>query len=397
MQSKLSFVDFICVFFIAFSAAVGLTPSLNPIAIYVLLPITFLVCLIRSNFLGGNNYFAIILALYVWIALSSTWAQYEDAANRQLHQITGVIFLCVSLITLGKKVNLLPWLYIIYIVLYISVWKYAYDNMLSIMTDATDRLSDDSLNANTFGYYTFFYTFSTFMVSQITKGKVSILFYILFFAAIPISLFTALFTASRQILVIQIPLLSMLLIAKYLRFNARSFWRFLIVCFALFLFVKFIGLDLYDGSLLSERNEMTSEDETRMVLLRDAFSVGIQNPLLGVGANNFMYYTSKFNFSHCTYLELFANTGLLGALLFILLIVKFLRSQFIKYKNTHDVLFMYFLIFGFVYAVDNFFYVFYADLWLMGFFFLIISHSETYYLLNYKNRKIVDNNENLRT
>lgn len=44
-----------------------------------------------------------------------------------------------------------------------------------------------------------------------------------------------------------------------------------------------------------------------------------------------------------------------------------------------DNVYLVFLICGMIYLFDNFFYVFYIDLWLIGFFILLASHSETYY------------------
>ena len=38
-----------------------------------------------------------------------------------------------------------------------------------------------------------------------------------------------------------------------------------------------------------------------------------------------------------------------------------------------------FLLFGIIYAIDGFFYVFYPYLWLMGVFILVASYSEVYY------------------
>lgn len=47
---------------------------------------------------------------------------------------------------------------------------------------------------------------------------------------------------------------------------------------------------------------------------------------------------------------------------------------------------MVFFICGLIYVFDNFFYVFYIDLWLIGFFMLLASHSEQYYKFQRKIR-----------
>lgn len=379
MKNVNSRTDFICILLVCFSAAVGLIPSLNTYAIYLAIPLSSLLLFLKEGYSGSNKYFKTLCVMYLWVAFSSTWATYQDAANRQLHQLVGVILLGYTLTSLSKKLKNIAPLYIVFIISYAAVWYYAQNNILSVISVGVDRLSDDFLNANTLAYYTFYYTFSTFMISQISEGKMKKLSFCLFLFAIPISLYTALLTASRQVLVIQIPLISFLLIAKYMRLNRKSILTLSLLGVLIFAFVTSVGMDMYSGSLLSERNTMTNEDETRFVLLRDAWKVGCAHPLLGVGANNFMYYTSKFNFSHCTYLELFANTGFMGCLIFITVLIKFLKKQLTRYLDSKDTMYIYFFLFGVFFAIDNIFYVFYADLWLMGLYILVLSHSETYY------------------
>lgn len=50
-------------------------------------------------------------------------------------------------------------------------------------------------------------------------------------------------------------------------------------------------------------------------------------------------------------------------------------------RTYRDKAYLVFFICGLIYLFDNFFYVFYVDLWLIGFFILLASYSETYYKL----------------
>ena len=60
----------------------------------------------------------------------------------------------------------------------------------------------------------------------------------------------------------------------------------------------------------------------------------------------------------------------------------FITSQWKRFWKYRDKTYLVFLVCGLIYLFDNFFYVFYVDLWLIGFFILLASHSETYF--NYK-------------
>lgn len=75
------------------------------------------------------------------------------------------------------------------------------------MSSDADRLNDAKLNANTMAYYTFYATMAAFLLSDMVQSiNYRKLFKILFLAMIPIS-FVAIVTASRQVLIIQIPLI----------------------------------------------------------------------------------------------------------------------------------------------------------------------------------------------
>ena len=75
------------------------------------------------------------------------------------------------------------------------------------------------------------------------------------------------------------------------------------------------------------------------------------------------------------------------------LLLKFLVVQWKRYRRYKDNMFLVFLVFGLMYAVDCMFYVFYTQPWLMAFFFLVAIHGENYYELNYLNQPLSDNEQ----
>lgn len=320
-----------------------------------------------------------LLLMFGWVAVSCLWADHAQAASRQMHQIVGVVMFIYIYYSLARNRNLIPFLYFAFIICYLATWIYAQNNILTVIDTSVDRLNDDKLNANTLAYYTFYYTFATFICHEVLHRKWSRFFLLLFYLAIPLSLYTALLTGSRQVLIIQIPLICLCLVQKYVRFNIKSLGLILLFAAIVIIGYEYIGDKFYEGSILQQRSETNIKDDVRLVLLKDAFSVGLSHFFTGVGAGNFLYYTPERNFAHCTYLELFANTGILGAVLFIIPVITFIKKQWSRYRRTKDLCFFTFFVFAVIFAFDNIFYVFYPDMFLMAFFCLVLSHSEQYW------------------
>lgn len=383
-SSNISSSEKICLLCLYFTAACSYNDSLNMISLYCLVPIATVLCFCKYGFNTISSYLKPIMAMFLWVSISSLWASYVEAATRQLHQLLGVVMLTYVYFSLAKNKSLIPLLYFSFIICNISAWEYAQTNIISVIDVGVDRLNDEKLNANTLAYYTFYYTFATFICHQICEGKWKRIFLILFYLSIPLTLYTAFLTASRQVLVIQIPLIGLCLMQKYFRFNGKSVLAVLLIAVLVFMVFTYVSDTLYEGSLLQQRSQTDVKDDVRYVLLKDAFNVGMSNFFTGVGAGNFRFYTAENNFSHCTYLELFANTGIVGALLFIIPLLSFIKKQWIRYKLSKDACIMSFLIFGLVFSVDNFFYVFYPDMFLMAFMCLVMSHSNIYWNDFYK-------------
>ena len=378
-KRHIPFIDQICLSGLYFICACSYKETLNTVSLYLIAPFITLLCFLKYNFTTIRSYLTPLLCMFGWVAVSSLWAVYPEAASRQLHQILGVVMLIYVYYSLAKNKALVPYLYFSFVICYFAAWYYAHTNILTLIDLSEDRLNDSKLNANTLAYYTFYYTIATFICHQICSGKWKRIFLVLFYVAIPLTVYTAFLTASRQVFIIQIPLIGLCLLQKYFSLDTKSFLRLMVIVCIAFIGYKYVVDTMYEGSLLQRRNEIAIKEDTRIVLMKDAFNVGMSRFFTGVGAGNFMYYTEERNFSHCTYLELFANTGILGALLFIIPLFSFLKHQWRRYKLTNDKLYISFFIFGLIFFVDNFFYVFYPDMFLMAFLCLIMSHSEQYW------------------
>lgn len=378
-RPNLNLRDWFCVIGIWFSAIAGLmADSVNKIALYIVLPIVFVLTFLYNKSLLTNRYMNLLSMLFIWILLSVLWATSIDYAMVQVNQILGSFLLCFVFSALGNNNKLLPLLYLSFILLLLSDWYYAYNNMLDIEF-GVDRLNDLKLNANTFAYHTFYATFSIFILGEYSIGIKRIV-RILFLLMMPLSFVTALYTGSRQLLIVQVPLILMLLFGRY--FKYVSLQKRVIALFLVFIAIIAISpklLRVYNNSMLKERTELSLQEDSRVMLFKDALKVGNDHFPLGVGANNYIVYSYNHHFSHNTYLELYANEGIIGLFIYLYLMLLFLKTQWRRYRKTRDIMYYYFFTAGLIFAIDGFFYVFYSHLWLISFFILISTHSETYY------------------
>ena len=384
------FGDWIVLICLIFSAYVSLTSDkLNFYALYVVLPFSFVVSFFQARRLFINKYLKLLIALYIWELISFAWASYPEVSIREYQRILGAFLISYIIAVQAKRDNIIIGLYSVFFVLYIGAWIYASNQML-IVTDfeGSERLNDEKLNANTMAYYTTYVTYGVFVIAQIIKSKFwRKMFRILFFCMVPLSFFTALTTASRQIIIIQLPTILLLIWQRYLQHSKKQkkIFYVMLLLVAVIIIIPIVA-DTYQNSFLAQRAETSIEDDSRTFLLQESIKVGFQHFPLGVGAGNYLMYSKTRHFSHNSYAELFANVGIVGLVLYLMLIMSFISLQWNRYRRTNDKMFTSFLIFGIIYAIDQLFYVFYTDLWLISFFILVATHSDSYYKRHYSKK-----------
>ncbi len=369
-----------CLWFAAFASLYS--DSLNSVALYVVLPIAFILSLLRNGCsLATNTYMKKLIMLYIWCLLACLWATNLDLALRDMRQILGTFLIAFIFVVNSKDQRLLPWLYGSYIVLFASAWWYAKTHILIDIGDERFRLNDEKLNANTMAYYLFYVTFLIYVLGEIVcKSFLKKMWGGIFWLMLPLSFLTAFLTASRQVLIIQVPLILFLLYIRYIKDkNLKKKILFSIFMLAVIIYFTPFLLEQYDNSFLATRSELKMEDDPRSKLLRDAINVGWENFPLGVGPANYIHYSPHKQFSHNTYTELWANLGIIGLALYLWLLWSFVRTQWQRYKFFRKKEFLIFLLFGIIFAFDGIFYVFHNGVWLMSFFILVATHSEVYY------------------
>ena len=333
--------------------------------------------------------FGYLVVLYLWLGLSFFIADNKNFAMNQLTLGTLTMLTCFSFFALAQKKEIIPIGYLIFIIMITILANFAYNNFYLLVggVDFTqERIGGEGLNANTLAYYLFYLTFIIYILGDIVKDRWSKYLKIVFFLIIPLSFYVAIITAARQVLIIQIPLMAILIMLRYSINYKRILVASAVIGIATLVIMPKV-IDLYSNSYLAERNQKELKDDTRYMILKSSIEIGNEHFFTGVGLGNLQ---DKIGYiAHNSYLELYADTGIVGVLIYVFFTFGFVRRQYRRYKRTKDRMYLSFLVFGFFFIVDNFFYVFYTTYWLMSFYVLVVVHAETYHhdkcSLNYDN------------
>lgn len=356
--------------------------SLTTLSLYVAMPIAALISALKWGItIKDNKYFTLLLGVYLISLFTSFTGMNFALSMDSMKTMLGASLLSFIVFKASSNAKIIPFLYITYIILYASAWLYAKDNILSLsdFDISNSRMNDDKLNANHMAYYTFYFTIIVYLFGDILRGKLSKFFIFLFWLLYPLSFWVSIFTASRQVLILQIPLLLILTYKRYFKDNRSPIKIVILLLFvgAFFCLYDYV-LDIFSNSMLAKRSEVNAQEDIRHLLLQEALKVGFENPIVGVGPACTTLVLPRNLGSHCTYTELFACSGILAPILYIIMLCKFVVKQISLYNRTNDKTFWLFIIFGLFFAFDNFFYMFHYDIWLMSFFILVCSHSISY-------------------
>lgn len=373
-SEKYTLSEKIIYFLISLWAILSLYSWANNICLYVFLPLSFVLVLSQNrDIYETNRFLKLLFVLYFWFLISSFFSVDVNESFLQVKRTVATFLLCTVFASIGEKRPVVG--YVIYLLFFIALLYYAYFNILSIIDVSEERMQDDNANANMFAYYTSFTTFALFILSYCSTNKKR-LFNVLFLGMIPLSFIVALLTGSRQTLLVQIPLIASLLGVKYVR-NGKGVLVFsLIILVAILLFFSF-GEGMYEHSTLAHRNELSVGDDERTFLIKDAFRVGFNNIVFGVGPGCYKLVNPTHHYAHCAYAELIACSGLPALAIYVSMLIIFIKTQIKRYYASKNRLFLSFALYGVIFSFQNLFYAFYLLPWLMSFFVLVSSHSNS--------------------
>ena len=372
--------NWIIVFCLVFGSLVINLDTPNQIFLWVIIPSLGIYCiLLYGAVFLKNKYIGIYIVILLWSLATCLVASDMFLALMQLRVMLSAFVLSIIFYSLAQNKRYIPWLYLTFLLIVLADYYYVRTNIITEMTIGLERANDEKFNANQLSYFLFYSVCAIFVFGEIFTGykrKLSRIFLFAFIAIIP---YFALITMSRQIFVIIIPFCLCSIIYRY---NPIASIKRLVVygvLLATFIYiVYYYYLPIYEASIFVERLSRDVTEESRVALITGGLLLGLQNPLFGVGPGNVLLYLNG-HFTHSSYAEIFAASGLFPLALYIFLIAKFIVAQWQRYKQTKDKLFMYFFMTGIFWAAYNWFYVFYSSFWLMSFLFLLISHSEQHY------------------
>lgn len=365
----------------AAAIATLLTDSSNKIGLYVCLPLAFVFATLKNKGFRLNIYEKLLYALLAWDCASFLWAGDKEACATELHAMLGVFLLTYVISILSREKKLLPYLYFTFVLLYLSAWYYAWRHLLAFTWISDFRLNDLRLNANTMAYYTFYVSYLAFILSEITHRKqLRQTWTWAFWLMLPVSFAVAILTASRQVMVVQVPLYALLIYIRYVKGVSRR-RKAILAAVAVVVIAAVAGpaMRTYNSSYLKTRSQTEIVDDPRADLAADALQLGMENMPLGLGGGNFQTVSSRREIAHNSYLEAFSDLGIPGVALYLALMLVFTIRQWERYRKSSDKMYFAFLTFGLIYMLDSLFFVFYNAIWLISFFMLVAAHSETYH------------------
>lgn len=369
--------------------------GLDSITLSVLTPLIFLYALYTNREYVNSRDLTLVVVWFLWIVITSFTAVSPSASFKLLRVISGGLMMGGIYYLLAHKEKNIPYLYAAYIVILIAEVYYA-TNVLAIDTvETTMRANDSKLNANSLAYMTFYSICGIFVIGDMVDDKYKKIFYLLFFAVVPISVFIAFITASRQVLPTSLSVWVVLFVIRYMgRFSVKGTLVFIVAAIISYYAYINVFLPMYSGSLLELRTEGTDQTDTRFLVLEEAMNVALDNILMGIGPGNFASMSRWGIFTHNSYMEILVSSGIIGLMLYVAIIWRFLQNQYRRWKITHDKMFLSLLIIGAFWAAYNVLYVFYVGVFLIPFFFLLMGHSDCIwrkYLLNRKSLIVSQN------
>ena len=386
MNQKIHISDYFIIGLLYLFAFFSFQEDVHVILLYTVVPLCFLFSYANAVRVPVNNTVKGIIVLYLWFLVTLISALDYKLAFDELKMCLGVLLMIMIIQRTARNTAVLPWLYGIWIVYYYALCAYALHLFLSgQFLFGRDRIVGEGFNPNDLGYYTFFLTFIIFVLPQLISSVFFKKFLrFLFLLLLPWSFFISIATGSRQIIIIQIPLiLSFIYIRYFFKTNIKKKVQFLTVFLLLAGVATIVYFDdvkdIYMNSALHTRSELSLDDDERTVLINDAIEVGIKNPVFGIGPGNYQKVSILKLYSHNTYTELFANSGVFGVIIYLSIVCLFIAKQTKRYRRTKDPFFVSFSLFGLFYLLDSVFIIIYRDIYLFSFFVLVVCHSELYY------------------
>lgn len=351
-------------------------PAVNTMALWVLVPFSFVCCIWKYPRMVLNRYMLILFCLYAWLTLLLPIAGHYDAAIKHISRIWGTYCVCFMTMCLGQKRSTFTLAIFSWIVLLLVLFGYAQTHIMETLDITKRRMQDGNINANTFAYVLLICTAVTYYLGDMKGSRWRTFWRWTLIALIPIAWYISLLAASRQIILLIIPYIALLILRRYFSFNVRNILLTLVIAFSCVGAYMEWGAKKYEGSYLASRMSIKVEDDSRARLIRESLHVFLDNPVAGIGPDQFRFRSYEGAGAHNTFLELLADSGIPGCAIYLALLITFIGRNYRRWRALHSDMFFAMTAYGAAFFLQNFFYIFHGAPQLFGFFFLVASYSD---------------------
>lgn len=359
-----------------FAALVWRT-SYYVLSLYVAIPLLVIICFYNyKTVILKSKYFSLYLFIILWMLCSSLLNPNTMESLRLMIPVVGTFFVSMSVYAITRLNRNASAVFLIYVLLF-AVLMIMNVRSSGFTTDfdysnELERRGNSFLNANEFAYYSLFAVIGWriyFLIKNVSLNSFILLG--LYLLSALVSFFVALMIASRQVLILQIPILLFFFYLDFVKGNRHKFFA-LILTIIIIVATPFI-IHQYDNSYLATRYEVGFQEDTRSVLMIKAIEETMDNPVFGIGLG------ANAHFSHSTYTHLMSRSGIPALIAFVVIIGKCIFEQwrrYFRFKRSRFLLYWGCLI---IIAIGNFTYSYLSDPFLMPIMFAIIGCSETDY------------------
>ena len=188
--------------------------------------------------------------------------------------------------------------------------------------------ANEGMNSNTLGVFMMFAVWAVLYLlsKRILAKRVSVPILVGGLVSITAFLYIIIETGSRKSFLASVFLLlfwivfAMRPVFRRLSFNQKLTTISVIIVVLTYIVLRFGTAFLTSADTLRVRMQMMSSenlsDMNRIEMVKDAFGVFKSHPIFGVGWNNYRLYSFAGTYSHCSYVEVLACTGIIGASIF---------------------------------------------------------------------------------
>lgn len=329
---KYNLLNSLYLFALFIELLLAVTPLfLSNVQFFVLLLFVIYIAIVKIRISKAYNNWT--MAYMAFFTISSLWA---IQTNVSLYIITikllPIVVMCYSTITYVKKnrdisnILLVIYLSALFVLFYLVTHIEEFVIGVRLSESLNEEVDTPQWNSNSVGVCMCFALFSGFIL--FVNKKRHLLVKCIFFLSAIIMIAAILLTGSRKsFIILLIPLL--LFICKRQKKHFLIFLIFVpvvaLIMYELVMnnvfFYETIGIRIEETIAILTNNTEGGEDTSRITLVEFGLKRFVDNPILGVGINNFrvlsnQIYPGKNFYAHNNYIELLVGVGLLGLIIY---------------------------------------------------------------------------------